>query len=405
VPFELFVAVRFLKEGRMQTLLILVGVAFGVGVMIFLNALISGLQATLIKQTLGSQPHVVVRPQEHQPRPLLLDSSSAIASHIEKSSQRTPSMDSWQPLLATIASVKGVVAAAPTVAGSAFATKGEVGKSVALRGIDTDQYGRVIDVAAKLRSGEFRVGGSDAVIGAELAKDLGLVVGDKLRLATAEGRSDVYTIKGIFDLGNKDVNQRWVFVSLRTAQTMLDLVGSISTIEVRVEQVFDADSIATEIGSRTGLVADSWMKLNQQLLIGLKSQNSSSYMIQFFVMVAVTLGIASVLVVSVVQKSREIGILKATGTSTARVMRIFFIQGGIVGLAGSALGSGIGTVLSLIFASLAKNPDGSPTFPVDLNVQLFATAITVATLTGLLAAVAPARRAAKLDPATVIRYG
>ncbi|MBI5537430.1 MAG: ABC transporter permease [Deltaproteobacteria bacterium] len=398
-------ALRFLREGRMQTLLILTGVAFGVGVMIFVHALISGLQDTLIKQTLGSQAHVVVRPQEDRARSLSRDPSVSIASRIEKSSQRTPSIDAWQPILEQIEQVPGVVAAAPTVAGSAFVTEGNVSKSVALRGVDPAQFVRVINVADKIRSGEFRVHGTEAVIGAELAKDLGLGVGDKLRMVTAAGRSDIFTIRGIFDLGNKDVNQRWVFVSLRTAQTMLDLVGSISTIEVRVKQVFDAEAISVEVASRTGLVADSWMKLNQQLLIGLSSQNSSSYMIQFFVMLAVTLGIASVLVVSVVQKSREIGILKATGTSTRRVMRVFLIQGGIVGLLGAVIGSGIGTVLSLIFSSLAKNPDGSPKFPVDLNAGLFATALAVATVTGLLAAVAPARRAARLDPATVIRNG
>jgi lipoprotein-releasing system permease protein len=247
--------------------------------------------------------------------------------------------------------------------------------------------------------------GSETVIGAELAKDLGIGVGDKLRLVQNDGRGEVFSVVGVFDLGNKDVNQRWVFVSLRTAQTMLELGAKISTIEIRVNEVFDAEAIAQRIADRTGLQADSWMKINQQLLIALQSQSSSSYMIQFFVILAVALGIASVLVVSVVQKSREIGILKATGTSTARVMRVFFIQGGLVGLFGAVVGSGIGTVLALLFANLAKNPDGSPTFPVDLNLGLFSFATAVATGVGLVAAVVPARRAAKLDPAVVIRYG
>jgi lipoprotein-releasing system permease protein len=121
--------------------------------------------------------------------------------------------------------------------------------------------------------------------------------------------------------------------------------------------------------------------------------------------VAVALGIASVLVVSVVQKSREIGILKAMGTRTGQVVRIFLVQGGILGLAGSLVGIVVGAALSLLFASFATNPDGSPTFPVNLSVGLFAGASAVATLTGVLAAVAPARRAASLDPADVIRYG
>ena len=128
-------------------------------------------------------------------------------------------------------------------------------------------------------------------------------------------------------------------------------------------------------------------------------------MIQAFVIVAVALGIASVLAISVVQKSREIGILKAMGTPTRRVVRVFLLQGALLGVAGSAMGLLLGTALALFFARLATNPDGSATFPVDLTAELFVRASLIATLTGVLAAALPARRAARLDPAEVIRYG
>jgi lipoprotein-releasing system permease protein len=405
MPFDLFVAIRFLREGRMQTLLIFGGVAFGVAVMVFLGALITGLQSSLIAQTLSAQAHVIVRPAEQDARDVSEKSGDIVASRLEKASQRTRSIDPWPVAKEIIDRVPGVRASAPTVAGSAFVSKGMVSRSVALRGVDVETYDRVIPLSARIRAGVFRLVGSEAVIGTELAKDLSLTVGDKIRVVSTEGRDDVFTVSGIFDLGNKDVNQRWVFVSMRAAQTMLDLPGRASTIEVKVDDVFEAEKIAVDISSRTGLVADSWMKLNSQLLIGLRSQSSSSYMIQFFVMLAVALGIASVLVVSVVQKSKEIGILKATGTSTARITRIFLIQGAILGMVGSLLGSGLGTLLSLLFASLAKNPDGSPTFPVDLGPQRFFFAVGIAVVIGLVAAVAPARRAARLDPAQVIRYG
>jgi lipoprotein-releasing system permease protein len=348
---------------------------------------------------------VIVRPAEQDARDVSEKSGDIVASRLEKASQRTRSIDPWPVAKEIIDRVPGVRASAPTVAGSAFVSKGMVSRSVALRGVDVETYDRVIPLSARIRAGVFRLVGSEAVIGTELAKDLSLTVGDKIRVVSTEGRDDVFTVSGIFDLGNKDVNQRWVFVSMRAAQTMLDLPGRASTIEVKVDDVFEAEKIAVDISSRTGLVADSWMKLNSQLLIGLRSQSSSSYMIQFFVMLAVALGIASVLVVSVVQKSKEIGILKATGTSTARITRIFLIQGAILGMVGSLLGSGLGTLLSLLFASLAKNPDGSPTFPVDLGPQRFFFAVGIAVVIGLVAAVAPARRAARLDPAQVIRYG
>lgn len=405
MPFELFVAVRFLREGRFQTLLILLGVAVGVAVIIFLSALISGLEVSLLDRTLGAQAHVVIRPNEQVARQLTQDGQELVAARVEKAAKRLRSIDGWQQVLEEIAGVSGVVAASPTVAGSAFAVRGSASRSIAVRGIDPERFAKVIRIHDKIREGAFRVVGTEIVIGTELAKDLGVTVNDRIRLTTPEGRAEIFTIAGIFDLGNKDVNERWVLVSLRAAQTLLDLVGGVSTIELKVDQVFEAENVAQKLASRTGLVADSWMRLNSQLLVGLRSQSSSKSLIQFFVVVAVALGIASVLVVSVVQKSKEIGILKAMGTSTGRILRVFLVQGALVGLVGAVLGCLLGAGLSLFFQSMAKNPDGTPIFPVDLNVPLFLGASAVALMTGLLAAVAPARRAASLDPAEVIRNG
>jgi lipoprotein-releasing system permease protein len=405
MPFEWFIAVRFLREGRMQTLLILVGVGVGVGVIVFLSALMNGLQTSLIKQTLGSQAHIVLRAPDEAPRLLAIEPRVAVAARLEKAAQRVRSIPQWQQVVADVGRVPGVVASSPTVTGPAFALRGGASIAVSLRGVVPELFDGILPVSARLTAGVFRLLGGEAVIGTELAADLGVAVGDKVCLVATEGRAETFTITGIFDLGNKDVNQRWVLIPLRSAQTLLDLVGGVSTIDLKVADVFAAENIAVEVAAREGLVADSWMKTNAQLLVALKSQDSSKYMIQFFVIVAVALGIASVLVVSVVQKSREIGILRAVGTSRARVQRIFLIQGGLVGLAGSALGSALGAGLALFFASLARNADGSPIFPIDLTPALFLSAAGIAIVTGLLAALVPARRAARLDPASVIRYG
>ncbi|PWB61733.1 MAG: hypothetical protein C3F16_07945, partial [Betaproteobacteria bacterium] len=142
-----------------------------------------------------------------------------------------------------------------------------------------------------------------------------------------------------------------------------------------------AERLAREIERRHGLSADSWMELNQQLLVGLRSQSASSWMIQVLVVLAVALGIASVLGVSVIQKSREIGILKATGTTTRTVQRIFLLEGAIVGAAGSVLGAVIGSAMGIAFANLAKGPGGAPLFPVDLTPGLYLGASAVAIVT------------------------
>jgi lipoprotein-releasing system permease protein len=405
VPFELFVALRFLREGKAQTALILGGTTIGVAVIIFLSALISGLQATLIDQTLSAQAHVILKRPERVARVMAPPGGEAVVARVEKSPERDKSVEQWQAMLEVIRATPGVVAATPTAAGSAFASRGEASRSVALRGLDPATFDQVIKLVPRIQAGRFRVEGSEAVIGVVLARDLGVEVGDKIRVATPQGRDEVFTVSGLFDVGNRDVNQRWVLVSLRQAQTLLDLAGGITTIEVKVDEVFAAEGLAQELGARTGLEAESWMKLNQQLLNGLTAQSSSSVMIQAFVVIAVALGIASVLGVSVIQKSREIGILKATGTSTGTVLRIFLIEGAIVGLAGSLLGGVIGAGLSSFFAHAVKNPYGESLFPIALTPRLFLTASAVALVTGLLSAWYPARHAARLDPAQVIRGG
>ncbi len=407
MPLEWFIALRFLRQGRIQTVLIVAGVGVGVAVLVFLSALITGLQQSLIDQTLGVQPHVVVRPEEEKARELIgprTQGGDLVAARVEKPAQRIRSIDGWQQVRRSIDATPGVIASSPMAAGSAFAVRGNASKSVALMGVDAAEYARIIDVPGHIVAGRYALSGTETVIGKELADDLGLGVGDKLRIQTAEGQSELFTVRGIFDLGNRDVNRRWVLVSLRSAQTLLDLVGGVSNIEIKVRHIFQADAIAKRVAARTGLVSESWMTTNAQLLTALRSQSSSSSMIQVFVIIAVAMGIASVLIVSVVQKSREIGILRAMGTPRARVLSVFLIEGALVGLLGSMIGGALGSGLALFFQRLAVAPDGSPLFPVALTAALLGRSALIATLTGIVAAALPARRAARLDPAEAIRY-
>jgi lipoprotein-releasing system permease protein len=403
VRFEWAVAIRFLREGRTQTWLILTGVAVGVGTIIFLSALITGLQDSIIERTLGNQAHIVVRTAEEVPRIVADDSTAVGGARVIRPPQRIRPVQGWQQVVAGLRATPGVVAVAPTVNGPAFALRGDGSKAVAIRGLDPREYSAIVDLAPRVVAGTLSITGFQAVVGIELARSLGIVVGDKLRLLVGDGTTAIYTVIGLIDIGNRDLNERWVLIPLRAAQTLFGLEGGVSTIELKVDQIFAAQTIAAGIAERTGLAADSWMTSNAQLLVGLRSQSSSSIMIQTFVVLAVALGIASVLAVSVVQKSKEIGILMAFGTPRAKILRIFLLQGGTVGLVGSIGGVLLGVGLGAFFARLAQNPDGTALFPVELRGALYLRATAVATFTGLLAAVLPARRAAGLDPAVTIR--
>jgi len=401
LPFEWIAALRFLREGRMQSVLIIVGVGVGVAVIVFMSALLSGLQSNLIKRTLSSQAHIVLLPPEEVARPQVAADNTAL--RLQKQAQRLRSIDQWQQLRDRLQNWPEVAAVSPVASGPAFAVRGDANKAISLVGIEPERYNRVISLTDRLTAGELRVGSGEAVIGIELAKDLGADVGDKLRIATASGADETLTITALFDLGNKAVNARNVYVGLRTAQTLLGLVGGVSNIDLALHDLDLAETLAQRITGETGLIADSWMRTNAQFVTALTSQRVSSNVIRFFVGLSVAFGIASVLVVSVIQRSKEIGILRAMGATQAQMLRIFLLQGGIVGFAGSLLGSALAWFFLSLWRWMAVNPDGTPLFVIGVEPSLVFIAAAGASLVGILAALLPARRAAGLDPVVAIR--
>jgi lipoprotein-releasing system permease protein len=404
LPFEWIAAVRFLREGRMQSLFIISGVAIGVAVIVFMSALLAGMQANIFRRVLTSQPHITLERPKQVARPQHADSPGQwIISTIQKPSQRLSSVDQWQKVRDEARQRPDVSAVSPTVSGPAFVIRGDANQAISLIGIDPDQYTRIVPLPDKIIAGTYRMTNTDMLVGRQLADDLGVALGDKLRVATAAGGNLTLTIAGIFDMGSRGVNQRNVYVLLATAQNLLNLIGGVSSIDLTVPDPMQAETVAQAIHNETGLDALSWIASNNQLFVALNAQTFSSAMIRLFVALSVAAGIASVLVVSVVQRSKEVGILRAMGGSRGQIMRVFLIQGAIVGLLGSIIGSVLATGLMAAWRSVARNPDGTPMFALTVDPHLYLWAAVIATLTGLLAAVTPAIRAARLEPVVAIR--
>jgi lipoprotein-releasing system permease protein len=403
LPFEWIAAMRFLAEGRMQTTFILVGCAIGVAVIVFLSAVLTGMQQNIIRRSLLSQAHIVIQPAEEIARPQPRGTPGGEVSIVQKRTQRLLSIDQWQRLIGEIREVPGVNVVSASVSGPAFAIRGDANRSVSVSGIVPEEYNRIVPLPDKIVAGTWRLASTDVLVGTELAKDLGARVGDKIRLATPAGSDLTLTITGIFDLGSRGVNERNVYVLLRTGQDLLNLPGGASTINVTVNDIWQAEVVAQRIGAKVGLQADSWIRTNQQFFIALNAQTVSNIVLRISVGISVALGIASVLVVSVVQKSREIGILRAMGASRRQVMYVFLIQGGVVGLAGSFVGSAIAALMLRLWQAFLRNPDGTPLFMLQFDPMLVLWAAAIATVTGIAAAATPARRAARLDPVVAIR--
>ena len=401
--FETIVAFRFMREGLTQTLLIIFGVALGAGVIIFMSALLAGMQANIVRRTLNFQAPIEILAPDQVARQLRDGAGSSVAAQIQPRSQQLRSVDQWQKVRAEVAQVPGVIGVTPVVSGPGFARRGEAIKSVTVTGIDIDSFFDVIALPEKIVAGRDDVGPLDIIIGIELAKDLGMAVGDKLSLTTAAGVATTLTVIGIFDFGNKGANERNVYVALRTAQNLLDLPGGATSIEVKVHDPFAAEKIAQTIRGGTELEVDSWIRTNAQFFSAMAAQILANTLIRVFVGLTVALGIASVLVVSVVQKSKEIGILRAMGTERAQVLRVFLIQGAFMGLTGALAGALLAWGFLLLWRGVARSADGTPLFVVVIEPSLFAIACVGATLVGILSAAIPARRAARLDPAVAIR--
>lgn len=409
------VAIRFLLEGRMQTVLLVVGVAAGVAVVTYITALIDGLQTNTIRRTLGVQPHLTIRPVKDVPLAGRLGAPPSAAPQAgtaqtpevlsleQPRAQRTRSIDNWAPLAGALEATAGIVAVSPMASGAALALRGEGNRAISLIGVELERYDRIAALSDKIVEGAARLGPGEAIVGRELAEDLGVRPGD--RFTVSLGRDTVESMRaiGIYDAGLRDVNRRNVYVPLRTGQSLLGIPGGVTSLDLAVLDVFDAETVARRLRARLPHDIESWMQTNSQLLSALDAQTMSTRLIRVVVMIVVVLGIASVLVVSVVQKRKEIGILRAMGASRAQMTRVFLLQGALVSAAGAAAGAGLAWLMVVAFSALVRGADGLPLFLISLRFATFGWVALGATVAGVLAAMVPARHAARLDPAQAIR--
>jgi lipoprotein-releasing system permease protein len=403
LPFEWIAAVRFLREGRLQTMFIIGGIAIGVGVIVFMSAMLSGLEANFIKRVLTSQPQIQLLAPDQIARPLRDGPGEIEDANVQRPSQRVISIDQWPKIRDEMMAMPEVTAVAPTIVGSVLAVRGDASRAVTLSGVDPDSYFQIVKVPDYVVAGEPRLTSEDIIVGTQLAKELGATVGDKLNVQAASGTNRVLTISGLVDLGNKGVNQRVSFVALRTAQSLLGMIGGVTTIDMTIEDIYAAADVARRVQAANAVQADSWIETNAQFFTAVQAQKTTNTLIRLFVGLSVAFGIAAVLIVSVIQRSKEIGILRAMGTSRGQILRLFLLQGSLLGFVGSLFGAALGAFALIYWHAVERQVDGSELFPLILERRLFVLTALLATITGLLAATAPALRAAKLDPVVAIR--
>jgi lipoprotein-releasing system permease protein len=368
----LAVAARFLRSSLGQTTLIVVGIGVGIAVVVFVGSLISSLQADLIDSTVGSSPHVTLLP----------DDGATLSADLAERARNEPEVTTAIP-------VRRLSAIHATDDGAALSvTAGTAADLNSVYGL----RGRIVEGRYSLEAGEI-------LVGVRFGRDAGVEAGSQLPLVLPDGNIGDYTVSGIFDLGAAAPNERFAFLNPASAAEGLGLdPDEHSAIEIQVSDVFASTAVAERLAGPDVRVVD-WQEENEELLSGLAAQSASSLMIQAFVLVAVALGIASTLAVSAVQKTRQIGILKAMGMTDAAAGRIFLLQAAILGAAGVAAGIGLGYLLILGFSFA----------PVDFDVRPSGTLVAISAAIGvavaLVSSIIPSRSTSRVDPIEVIQSG
>ena len=377
---------RFLKSSKGQTLLIVIGILIGVAVQVFVGSLIEGLQVSLVDGTIGNSSQVTILPEE-----------------------KGGTFEDEDDLFDQITEDERITAVSKSFSRNGFIIQDEDETvAVLLRGFEFEEANEIYNFEEAVIDGEQPSAENEVLIGKELAEEAELSIGDTLEFAATTDSLSELEVVGIFDLGVTSLNESWVISELATAQEVFEEDNQLTNIETQVDDVFVADTIASDILNEIGddnFEITNWKEENESLLSGLSGQSVSSYMIQVFVLVAVLLGIASVLAISAVQKSKQLGILKAMGIKDKIAGRIFLFQGFILGTIGSILGALVGIGLMYVFSVFVTNPDGSSLVPFYVDPTFVLLSVGISIIASTIAAFIPAKNSSKLNPIEVIQNG
>lgn len=423
MPFELFIGLRYLKAKRKSTFISLItlisvaGVALGVMALIIVLAVMTGFEEDLKDKILGTNAHIVV-----------LKSGESI--------------EDYPRLMGRLTGLKGVVAATPFIYNQVMLTTGKNVSGVVLRGIDTKSDAQVTNLHKAVIEGKLAdldrpvplpLNSSGAplpgvVIGKELAKNLNLFLGDSVNVVSPMGnvtplgimpKMKPFRVVGIFNTGMFEYDSTLAYVGLGEAQTFLGMGKAVTGIQLKVEDVYKTGVLVRRINSEIGYpyFARDWMQMNKNILFALKTEKMVMFIILTLIVLVAAFGIASTLFMVVMEKTRDIAILKSMGATSRSVMRIFVIEGIIIGVLGTVIGvlSGLLVALNLepivnavqlvtgfqLFSKDIYYLDHFPSLVIPSDVILIS---VTAVLISFAATLYPSWQASRMAPAEALRY-
>ncbi len=409
IPLALSIALAHLRSRKRQTVVSILGVTLGVGVFVSISGMMQGFQNYFRTQIIETNPHIVITDEIRQPprQPLqVLHPRDAV--DIKRILPRDPvrGINDAVGILAALSSMPGL-AATPTLRGQVILRRAGRDHAVAALGIDPVKETRVTSLARDMVSGRLDALGSrpdGVIIGVSLAKKMGAAVGDTIAAATLAGGETSLRIVGIFRTGLEQQDTGLIYLSLSKQQSMQGRPRVINEIRIRLDDIAGSIPIATMIEGRWGLKTAPWEETYARVLSVFVLQNSIIFACTASILLVAGFGIFNIISTVVMEKSRDIAIMRSIGVAGRDIVSIFVIEGAVVGTIGMVAGWVLGLGLSWMLEQIPA-PGGEPgaTLIVARSIGIYGIASFIALLASLGAAWLPARKAARTDPLTIIR--
>ena len=392
------IALRHLMSTPGQTALLMLGVAIGVSVFVFMSALIGGLATLLTQRTVGNISHVTLEMADRDPARIARGPDVQFA--VQKDLSRREQIRIWEPAVRQAEATSGVVAVSPQIRGSGFVQRGQAVAPVGVIGVEPDRLSAIADIEGAIVSGSGRLTPDSVLIGQTLAEELGLREGQVIQLRSDRNRERSFRIGGIFALGIASADRQALYMSFSSARALFDLPSGISRIEIKVAPPEAAPAVAERLRGATGLKATAWTEENAQLFEALAAQGRTGTIVKTFALITIVLGIASAMLLSIVRRRSEIGIMRAMGASRRLMLSIFVLEGTLVGFGGAVAGAVIAWLALLPFPPITGVQGGD--LPIDRAQGDYLLAVVLTTIAAGAASILSARRASRVDPVEAI---
>lgn len=412
---SLRIAMVHLLSNRKQSLVAMLGVTFGISMFIVMISFMNGVNEFLMELTLDGSPHIHIYNPVKTDRPALVEEAYSsekdwLVVHHQRPKKELPKLKNGFQILQQVREMPGVAQASPQLSTQVFFNNGPIQFSGSVVGIDVAQENLMYKLYEKMESGKvdrLLTNSEGILMGEKLAEKMNVKVGDRVSLTTPQGNTFLLNVVGIFSFGISTIDDIRCYVNLKTAQKLLGKSSDyITDINLKLTDYRLAADFAKRLEETYNYKAEDWQAANASILAGELIRNIMTYVVAITMLVVAGFGIYNIMNMTVVNKLREIAIMKATGFEGGDIISIFLLQSLIIGITGAFMGVLLGGGISYVIDQIpfpARDMIKLDTFPVTYKWQHYLLAIVFGAITTLFAGYFPSKKASKVDPVAIIR--